>query len=175
MTTKAYAIIGAIFVIGFALLGIGQCGYKELDSMRSLEKKAAKIRKEFPDVEHIESDTVAALLEQKKDAVLLVDCRTPEEFKLSKIPGAVNLEDLDAVRKHLADMTKKPTALVVYCSVGQRSAELAEDLKKAGIENAKNYVGSIFAWANEDRPLVDSQRPALPKPFTLSTNSGGGW
>lgn len=159
MSPRFYIIIGTIFLIAFALLGIGQCGYKDLDSMRSLEKKSAKIRKEFPDIEHIESGTVAALLEG--GSVLLVDSRTAEEFAVSHLTGAVNLETSDQVQEHLKSLTTQPKSIIIYCSVGQRSAVLTEKLEKKGIKNVKNFVGSIFAWANEDRPMIDSKgKPA---------------
>ncbi len=158
MTIRAYVVIGSIFVAAFALLGIGHCGYKDLDAMQSLEKKSAQIRKDFPEVEHISSGTVAALLQNEANSsVLLIDCRKKEEVEVSRIPGAVHFESAKEVMTHLATQSVTPDSVIVYCSVGQRSAELTKDLQKAGVKNAKNFVGSIFQWANEDRPLVDGQ------------------
>jgi hypothetical protein len=34
---------------------------------------------------------------------------------------------------------------------------MAEALREKGLKNVKNVIGSIFAWANEDRPLVDGE------------------
>ncbi len=159
MSPRFYILVGAIFLIAFTLLGIGRCGYNDLDSMRSLEKKSAKIRREFPGIEHIESGTVAALLET--GSVLLVDSRTAEEFAVSHLAGAVNLETLEQVQRYLKALNTQPKSIIIYCSVGQRSASLTEKLQKAGITDVKNFVGSIFAWANEDRPMVDSRgKPA---------------
>lgn len=169
MIPKFYRIIGAILVVTFVLLGIGQCGYKDIDSMHSLNKKSDKIRNEFPDIEHIEAGIVATILKSENAAsVLLVDCRTAEEFAVSHLAGAVNLETKQQVDQHLKNLKSRPDTIVVYCSVGQRSAALTEELKKAEIKNVKNFVGSIFAWANEDRPMVDSKGKTAEKVHTFN-------
>ena len=43
--------------------------------------------------------------------------------------------------------------MIVYCSVGYRSSALAEKLQRAGFTNVANLEGSLFQWANENRPL----------------------
>lgn len=164
MTPKALIILAALFVVAFALLGLGHCGYNKIDSMLTLENKAASIREEFSDVEHIETDTLALLLQAKETApVLLVDSRSPEEYEVSHIPGAVNLETVEAVQSHLSGMENPPENVIVYCSVGHRSAILAEQLKEAGFNHTRNVVGSMFAWANEDREMVDAGGNAAEK------------
>jgi rhodanese-related sulfurtransferase len=46
--------------------------------------------------------------------------------------------------------------MVVYCSIGYRSARLVEKLREGGFSEAKNLEGSIFQWANEGRPVVQN-------------------
>ena len=48
---------------------------------------------------------------------------------------------------------------MVYCSVGYRSARIADRLQQAGCDRVYNLEGSIFKWANEKRPLYQSDRP----------------
>ena len=169
MTPRFVILIGAIFLVAFTLLGIGRCGYKEIDSMRSLSKKSEKIREEFPDIEHVESDTVAALAKAREvSPLLLVDCRSAEEFAISHLAGAVNLETTKQVQEYLGSLSVAPKSVVIYCSVGQRSAVLTEKLQGAKIKGVKNFVGSIFAWANEDRPLVDSKGEPAEKVHTYN-------
>ena len=50
--------------------------------------------------------------------------------------------------------------MVVYCSVGYRSAELARKLTARGHANVANLEGSLFAWANEGRPVYAGTRLA---------------
>jgi len=55
----------------------------------------------------------------------------------------------------------------VYCSVGYRSSKFAERLQAAGLIEVMNLEGSIFAWANEDRPLQkDGQPVAQVHPYS---------
>lgn len=87
--------------------------------------------------------------------MILIDVRQANEFAVSRIPNAINIVDDQA----LVDFAKaNPKAkLVLYCSVGLRSAEKVTLLKRAGVNNATNMVGSIFAWANHGLPLENTQ------------------
>jgi 3-mercaptopyruvate sulfurtransferase SseA len=49
----------------------------------------------------------------------------------------------------------------VYSSVGYRSARLAHWLANQGYANVRNLSGSIFQWANEDRPVFRNGRPTM--------------
>jgi hypothetical protein len=51
------------------------------------------------------------------------------------------------------DSLSTDAPIVVYCSVGYRSARIAERLREQGFTNASNLEGSIFRWANEGRPV----------------------
>ncbi len=89
---------------------------------------------------------------------LLIDTRSAEEFAVSHLPGAVHAEDVNAVKALLgSDTGARP--IVVYCSVGVRSARVAEDLLTAGIEPVSNLQGSIFEWANRGLPMVRGREP----------------
>ncbi len=85
-------------------------------------------------------------------ALLLVDTRSSEEFEVSHLPGAVHAETADAVRKLLAGLAQ-PLPVVLYCSVGVRSARVADKLLAAGVQDVSNLQGSIFEWANRGLPL----------------------
>jgi rhodanese-related sulfurtransferase len=104
------------------------------------------IGKKYPTVAHIEVEELHAALE-RGETPLLIDARAPEEYAVSHLPGAHNLTTVGEVR---AD---KETAIVVYCSVGVRSAILAKALQEAGFSHVRNLRGSIFAWAEKGYPL----------------------
>jgi rhodanese-related sulfurtransferase len=56
--------------------------------------------------------------------------------------------------------------VVVYCSVGWRSSEVAEALQRSGYRDVRNLKGGIFTWANEGRPLYrDGRRVFVVHPF----------
>jgi hypothetical protein len=57
-------------------------------------------------------------------------------------------------------LVPKDRPIVAYCAVGWRSSALAERLKAQGYTNVSNLEGSIFAWANEGRPVYQGEQPA---------------
>jgi rhodanese-related sulfurtransferase len=91
-------------------------------------------------------------------APLLLDARSPEEFAVSRIPGA---ERVDPDAKQPAPPSTSPDRrIVVYCSVGYRSAAIGRRLQKQGYSEVRNLEGGIFKWANEGRPMLDAQDAA---------------
>ncbi len=110
----------------------------------------------FSDVPLVSTGALAARL-ATDDAPLLLDARTPEEYAVSHLPGAVRV-DPDADADALAAAVGGAERVVVYCSVGVRSAAVAERLRQQGVE-ASNLEGSIFRWAGEGRPVVRDGEP----------------
>ena len=109
------------------------------------------VRKTFPTVRQISTVELAAWLADTNLAQpLLIDVREKEEFAVSHLRGARNLQSVERVKSALPSNAQP---VIVYCSVGYRSSELAEKLQRAGVTNVTNLEGSIFQWANEGRPL----------------------
>ena len=104
-----------------------------------------------PDVAWVSTEALAAELAGPRPPTLL-DVREPSEVAVSRIPGAVRVGS-DASDEALAALGLEGP-VVVYCAVGARSAVLAERLRALGVDGVRNLRGSIFAWANEGRPLV---------------------
>jgi rhodanese-related sulfurtransferase len=115
---------------------------------RPLEFMSA-IEAKHPGVPWVSTASLAAELEN--DEPVLLDVRTRDEYATSHIRGAMRVEPgSDPSRLDLP--SGRP--VVVYCSIGYRSADFAERLRARGIQ-ARNLAGGIFQWANEGRPMVD--------------------
>lgn len=112
----------------------------------------SKIHSEFPDVPRMNTSELAELLKSpKKEPPQLLDVRTKAEFDVSHIAGAIRVEPgSDVVELRLS----KDQPIITYCSVGYRSAAMAKKLHDAGFTHVTNLEGSVFRWANENRPLV---------------------
>ena len=110
------------------------------------------VREDFPDVPQMTTGQLADLLERAPASVLLLDARSLEEYAVGHLPGAVRTDGLDAA---LAARSARDagSTVVVYCSVGYRSSELAERLIATGASTVFNLEGSLFRWANEGRPV----------------------
>lgn len=113
-----------------------------------------RITREFPQVQQVTIGQLQSQLEADADSrPLLVDVREEEEFSVSHLPGAVNLQSAASVAELVANSDRP---VVVYCSVGYRSAAVASELETMGIHNVRNLQHSIFAWANQGLPMENA-------------------
>ena len=119
------------------------------------------IKKRFPGVRQLATADLAAWLEDANRPVkpLLLDARSSAEFEVSHLPGAVRLESVEEV---IHDDPARTRPVVVYCSIGYRSSAFAEKLQRAGFADVRNLEGSIFAWANEGRPVCHGGKMLSP-------------
>jgi rhodanese-related sulfurtransferase len=106
------------------------------------------------------------LADKKRPAPVLLDVRTPAEWKVSHLPGARQV-DPQADASAAAGKVAKDAPIVTYCAVGYRSGALAQRLRAAGYTRVQNLEGSIFEWANEHRPLArDGERVTRVHPYS---------
>ncbi len=84
---------------------------------------------------------------RKAPDALLLDVRSPEEYREGHIPGSQNLP-LQLVEKLPSVMADKEKELFVYCRSGARSRQAVEILKRMGYSNAYN-IGGIAAYRGE--------------------------
>ena len=132
----------------------------------------AQIARAYPAVPSVTTDHLARWMADPSadgsDAPpLLLDARTPQEFAVSHLPGAVRVDpdaDLATLRAAVGALRagdpQGERPVIVYCSVGWRSARVADALRASGLGDVRNVRGSIFRWAAEGRPLVAAGRPA---------------
>ncbi|WP_298416860.1 rhodanese-like domain-containing protein [uncultured Kordia sp.] len=94
----------------------------------------------------------------KKEDIVLLDSREKVEFETSHIKNAVCVGydkfKLKKIKKLLPKDKTKP--IVVYCSLGIRSEDVAEKLKEAGYTNVYNLYGGIFEWKNQNQTVIDT-------------------
>ena len=85
-----------------------------------------------------------------------VDAREVNEYNVSHLKNSIfvgyNNFSMDAL-KNIA----KDRPIIVYCSVGKRSENIAAKLQKNGYNNVSNLYGGIFEWVNEEYPVYDLQ------------------
>jgi rhodanese-related sulfurtransferase len=155
MRRKGILVLAVLFLAALIILELGRRGYQEIEAYQSFEKAAAKIRRDFPEVNPLLPRDLAERFENP-ETVVLIDARDPLEFAVSHLPGAVNLRTVAEVKDHLAARKAVPGTLIVYGAIGFRAAQLADDLLASGFGNVELLEGGIFRWANEDRPLVNA-------------------
>ncbi len=80
---------------------------------------------------------------EKENAVLL-DVRTPQEYREGHIPGSKNVP-LQTIDKVTSIAENNDTALFVYCYPGARSRQATAMLQHMGYTNVQN-IGGIAAY-----------------------------
>ncbi|MBE9052635.1 rhodanese-like domain-containing protein [Nostocales cyanobacterium LEGE 11386] len=117
------------------------------------------IRLKFPNIRQITTTEFAQwLLNSAKPQPLVVDARSQAEYEVSHLKSVVHIDP------HAPDFTAlsavaKDTPIVVYCSIGYRSAKIAQRLEQEGFSGVFNLNGGIFQWANEGRPIFRDEKP----------------
>lgn len=112
--------------------------------------------KQFSDVAHLSPTDLANWLAQAGKPPFLLDARTAEEYAVSHLPHA-HLASKSPPYISGAELDSE-TPIVVYCSIGYRSAVLARKLQAAGYKTVFNLEGSIFQWANEGHPVFQNHQ-----------------
>ncbi|HEU5169862.1 MAG TPA: rhodanese-like domain-containing protein [Gemmatimonadales bacterium] len=116
--------------------------------------------RKFPNVAWIEPAELTVWREDStRSQPLLLDARTGPEYAVSHLPGARRIDPSRPLLRHL-EAFARDTPVVVYCSVGYRSARVANWLQRQGFSNVVNLSGSLFAWANEGGAMEAEGRPA---------------
>ena len=87
-------------------------------------------------------------------ALLLLDCRTPEEHATAKITGAMLLP-MQELAERVAELSAwKDKPIIVHCHHGMRSLRVAQWLREQGFTRAQSMQGGIDAWSTDVDPTV---------------------
>ena len=104
----------------------------------------------------ISTTMLADSISTESDWVLL-DSRELAEYEVSHLPDAKWAGHIDFSMLRVSGISKD-AKVVVYCSIGVRSENIAEKLMAAGFTNVWNLYGGIFTWSNEHKALVDQNQ-----------------
>lgn len=85
---------------------------------------------------------------------VLLDVRTPEEFRAGHVPGAINIpvQELDARQADIAALGEQP--LVVYCRTGHRAGIALQWLAARGHQHLSHLEGDMQGWVAAGRPVA---------------------
>ena len=90
---------------------------------------------------HTDINQGVAQFQQTPNA-MLVDVRTPEEYREGHIPGSINvpLQQIEDIDLEVSDMS---TPLYIYCRSGARSSQATAVLQEMGYEEVHNIGGIL--------------------------------
>jgi rhodanese-related sulfurtransferase len=106
-----------------------------------------------PAYKTVEADEFQKLInESKDDRPIILDVRTPEEYKAGHLKDAVLIDykanDFDQKIKAL----DKSRTYLVYCASGYRSSSACKKLVSLEIPRLYNLKGGITAWQKAGKP-----------------------
>jgi rhodanese-related sulfurtransferase len=151
MKVLLVVIVLPILVGGVVLLVAGRPA--------ALQVLRLRIERKFPDVKWLKTEDLARWRsDSAQPQPVLLDARTEEEFRVSRLKGAVRI---DPYRPSLQPLQgfRKDTSVVVYSSAGYRGARVASWLGRAGYTSVSNLSGGIFAWVNQGHPVFRGETP----------------
>ena len=96
-----------------------------------------------------EADEIERFVE--KENAQLIDVREPLEYARGHILNAINIPLRDLVKKQ--DKIAKDRPVILYCSVGYRTAIGLEALRLLGYDNVMGYPGSVEGWKAAGKSL----------------------
>lgn len=101
---------------------------------------------------------------KRSGGAMLLDVRTPEEFELGHLPGAVNIPNT-SIRDRLADVPRDRDILI-YCGVGIRGYLAERILRENGYERVGNLAGGWKTWKAATDPQENREvfQPAFKRP-----------
>lgn len=108
-------------------------------------------------------------LAAKKDEMMLIDTRTPDEFSFGTIPGAINIP-LDEMREHLSEIpTDKP--VVLFCAIGLRGYLAQRILMGRGYQNTLNLIGGYKTYSTAMAPVEKNEVSSVSIPKTPNNSA----
>jgi len=95
----------------------------------------------------IKMDEAMKIMEEESGYIIL-DVRTPEEFKAMHIPNAINVPNETIGKDEISQLHDKDQLILVYCRSGNRSKQASEKLVALGYTNIVEF-GGINDWPGE--------------------------
>lgn len=96
---------------------------------------------------------VTTLINKTSKTPILIDVRTPEEYREGTIPGAMSLNIHSDDFKRATEYLPKEQEIIVFCQSGDRSNEAFEMLKSLGYKNVSQLVGGYDVWREAKEKL----------------------
>lgn len=89
----------------------------------------------------------------QQGGVVLIDVRTPGEFRKGHLKGARLLDIFSDDFEKEVNKLNRTASYMIYCGIGGRSAECTEMMRKKGFTSVYELDGGIKRWQSEGFPV----------------------
>lgn len=86
-----------------------------------------------------------------RQALQVIDLRTPAEFQVAHIPGAINIP-MPELEQRL-DKIRRDNDVLIYCINGSRTRQAEPVLYAHGFENIYHLEGAFYGWIKGKYPV----------------------
>ena len=141
MNNKKVSLAVLLSCIGMFAIGAVQAGEDAKTAVDKIDVTAAK-------------DYVA-----ENDNAVILDVRTPAEYDMSHITGAMNVNVLDDDFASMIAGLDKDRTYLVHCTKNPengRSSRALEAMQGLGFKNLYNLEGGYVAWKEAELPLTEA-------------------
>ncbi len=107
---------------------------------KTFEKIFRKYRSENEN--GIDYESAKIILKNDKQAIL-VDVRSPQEYKEGHLEGSINIPLYDLERNCKALVDKKENTIILYCQSGSRSRKAMQILQEQSCSNIYQIDGGL--------------------------------
>lgn len=104
---------------------------------------------------HLDGTIAQALLVERLESdepPLLVDVRTPGEYRDGHVPGAINIPLQELLRRMDELRAYRNTEMVLYCESGVRAGHAGRMLEQRGFTELRSLEGHMSAWRGAGLP-----------------------
>jgi rhodanese-related sulfurtransferase len=137
---KKSSFLALLILAGLLAVPLAQANDGVQDSATAIEVNAArKFVAEYEDV-------------------VIMDVRTPVEYEMSHITGAVNVNIQDASFEDMVGTFDPNQTYIVHCTknpTGGRSSRALQTLKSLGFKHLYSLEGGYVAWKDAELPLTE--------------------
>jgi len=114
---------------------------------------------EVCDTNLIKLDTLQFRTKLKTEGGILLDVRTPEEWKTGYIKGAINIDFRSETFYDRIDKLDRSKTYFVYCEVGGRSSLAAQYMLTHGFCKVYTLHHGMKMWKEAGYPVVVPSKP----------------
>ena len=95
----------------------------------------------------ISMDEAVTMMEEESGYIIL-DVRTPEEYRERHIPNAINIPNETIGSEDIQELPDRDQLILVYCRSGNRSKQASGKLAELGYTNIVE-IGGINDWIGD--------------------------
>jgi adenylyltransferase/sulfurtransferase len=91
-------------------------------------------------------------MQEHHEKFTFIDCRLPNEYAITNIPGA-DLLPLQELPRRIGELKgHESDKIIVHCKSGGRSMQFTQLLRQQGFKNVKSMAGGVLLWNKDINP-----------------------